>query len=127
MDDLELFGISPTIVGSKEWEELIDKEQEFGPEFILDELLEKRNWSNVEIAWVLKRMMFFYGKKDALLTKAPIDRIMLNLADVLRVFYLLIDYTNPELDDNMRSYISTKLADATWGINSRTRNYLTKL
>lgn len=127
MDDLELFGIPPTIVGNKEWQELLDKENELGPDLLLDELLEKRNWSNVEIVWVLKRMIFYYGKKDSLLSKAPTERIFTNFTDILRVFYLLLDYTNPELDDNTRSYISAKLADATWGINSRTRSYLSKL
>lgn len=126
VEDLDVFNIPSTIVGSREWQELVDRENELGPDSLLDELLEKRNWSNAEITWVLKRMMFFYGKKDALLTKIPIERIFLNLTNILRTYYLLIDYTDPNLDDNMRSYISSKLTDATWGITSRTRDYINK-
>jgi hypothetical protein len=49
------------------------------------------------------------------------------MVDILRAFYVILDISNPELDDNMRSYISTKLGDATWGINLRTREYLVKI
>ncbi len=126
MEDLDIFDIPSTIVGSREWQELINRENEFGSDSLLDELLEKRNWSNAEITWVLKRIMFFYGKKDTLLTKVPIERIFLNLTNILRTYYLLIDYTDPDLDDNMRSYISSKLTEATWGITSRTRDYINK-
>ncbi len=126
MEDLELLGIPSTVVGSKEWKELEEKEYSIGPDALLDELLEKRNWSNTEIAWVLKRMIYFYGRKDALLLKAPPERIFMNLIDVLRSFYLIIDLTNPDLDDNINSYLSSKLADSTWGINTRTRDYLHK-
>lgn len=127
MEDLELFGIPSTVVGGIEWRELEEKEFSIGPDALLDELLEKRKWTNTEIAWVLKRMIYFYGRKDALLLKAPPERIFMNLIDVLRVSYLILDLTNPELDDNISSYISSKLADATWGINNRTRDYLHKL
>lgn len=126
MENLDILGLPSTIVGSKEWKELENREFTIGPDALLDELLEKRKWTNVEIAWVLKRMIFFYGKNDSLLLKAPSERIFLNLVDVLRSFYLLIDLTNPEIDDNMRSYLTSKLADATWGISSRTRDYLHK-
>lgn len=123
---LNILGLPSTVVGSKEWNELENREFAIGPDALLDEILEKRQWTNVEIAWVLKRMIFFYGKKDSLLLKAPPERIFLNLVDILRAFYLLVDLLNPDLDDNMRSYICSKLADATWGINSRTREYLRK-
>lgn len=126
MENLEIFGIPSTIVESREWKEIENREFTIGPDALLDELLEKRMWTNTEITWVLKRMIYFYGKKDSLLLKAPPERIFLNLVDVLRSFYLLIDLTNPEIDDNMRSYLTSKLADATWGINSRTRDYLHK-
>ncbi len=126
MEDLELFGIPSTVVGGREWRELEEKEFSIGPDALLDELLEKRKWTNTEIAWVLKRMIYFYGKKDALLLKAPPERIFMNLVDVLRISYLILDLTNPELDENISSYISSKLADATWGINNRTRDYLHK-
>ncbi|NLB88523.1 MAG: hypothetical protein GX790_04760 [Syntrophomonadaceae bacterium] len=123
---LNILGLPSTVVGSKEWNELENREFTIGPDALLDEILEKRQWTNVEIAWVLKRMIYFYGKKDSLLLKAPPERIFLNLVDILRAFYLLVDLINPDLDDNMRSYICSKLADATWGINSRTREYLQK-
>ena len=126
MEDLELFGIPSTVVGGREWRELEEKEFSIGPDALLDELLEKRKWTNTEIAWVLKRMIYFYCKIDALLLKAQPERIFMNLVDVLRISYLILDLTNPELDENISSYISSKLADATWGINNRTRDYLHK-
>lgn len=123
---LNILGLPSTVVGSKEWNELETREFEIGPEALLDEIIQKRQWTNVEIAWVLKRMIYYYGKKDSLLLKAPPERIFMNFVDVLRAFYLLVDLLNPDIDDNMRSYICNKLGDATWGINSRTREYLNK-
>ncbi|MGI6452013.1 MAG: hypothetical protein ACOX0E_00785 [Syntrophomonadaceae bacterium] len=116
-----------SIVGSQEWEKIEKKEFSMGPDQLLDEILEKKIWSNAEIAWVLKRMIFFYGGKDELLKQAPMERIFSSMVDVLRCFYLVLDGMNPEIDDNMRSYISNKLTDATWGINKRTREYLYKV
>ncbi|HZK43596.1 MAG TPA: hypothetical protein VFC73_04840 [Syntrophomonadaceae bacterium] len=127
MEEPNLIDMSSTIFGNKEWKELEDRELAFGADVLLDELIDKAKWSNTEIAWILRRMIYFYGKKDPLLLKAPPERLFTNMVDVLRTFYLIIDLTNPEIDDNMRSYLTTKLADATWGINSRTREYLHKL
>ncbi|MGI5920279.1 MAG: hypothetical protein ACOX6I_00830 [Syntrophomonadaceae bacterium] len=124
---LELLGVPSTILGSKEWKDLEARENAIGPDQLLTEITQKKLWSNEEIAWVLRRMIFFYGKKDSLLKKAPVERIFMNMVDVLRVFFIIFDKTDPELDENIRSYISTKLVDATWGINSRTRDYLYKL
>lgn len=123
----EMFGIPSTVSGKSEWNDLLSRENEVGPEQLLDEILEKRLWSNAEIAWVLKRMVFFYGKKDNILKKVPIERLFTNITDILRIFYLIIDKEDPELDDNIRAYISNKLADSTWGINQRTREYLEKI
>ncbi len=120
-------GIPPTIFGTKEWQDIEKKENTLGADMLLAEIIEKKIWSNEEILWVMKRLIFFYGKKDNLLKKAPIERLFMNMVDILRAFYVILDISNPELDDNMRSYISTKLADATWGINLRTREYLGKL
>lgn len=105
------------------------EEREFakGPDLLLDELLQQKTWTNVEVLWVIKRMIYFYGRKDDVLKKAPAHRLMMNMNDVLRVFYLIWDKVDPELDDNMRSYLTNKLSDATWGINQRTREYLHKL
>lgn len=130
MDDSTIdlmFGIPSTVIGSKEWKELENRENSIGPEQLLNEIIEKKLWSNTEIIWVLKRMIFFYGKKDNLLKKAPIDRIFMNLVDILRSFFILFDISDPKIDENMRSYICSKLSDATWGISSRTRNYLYKI
>lgn len=121
------FGIPPTVFGTKEWQDIEKKENTLGADMLLAEIIEKRIWSNEEILWVMKRLIFFYGKKDKLLKKAPVERLFMNMVDILRAFYVILDISNPELDDNMRSYISAKLADATWGINLRTREYLEKL
>ncbi|MDD2509712.1 MAG: hypothetical protein PHP26_05360 [Syntrophomonas sp.] len=124
---LEKFGLPPTIFGTKEWQDIERKENTLGADLLLTEIIDKKIWSNEEILWVMKRLIFFYGKKDALLKKAPVERLFTNMVDILRAFYVILDISNPEIDDNMRSYISTKLADATWGVNLRTREYLEKL
>lgn len=126
MED-NIFGIPSTVFGSKEWNDIEKREYELGPEQLLDEILKQKTWSNVEILWVLKRLIYFYGKKDALLKKAPPERLMTNMMDVLRAFYIVFDIGDPELDENLRSYVCTKLADATWGIGSSTREYLYKI
>lgn len=125
--DQELFGIPSTVLGKQEWQELEKRADLVGPDQLLNEILEKRLWSNAEIAWVLKLMVFYYGKKDSLLKKMPVERLFLNMVDVLRTYFLIIDKEDPELDDNVRAYISSKLADSTWGINQRTRGYLEKI
>lgn len=125
--DQDLFGISSTVLGTNEWRELEKKEDLLGPEQLLAEILDKRVWSNVEIIWVIKRLVYFYGKKDSLLKKIPVERLFTNMVDVLRAFFLVFDQQDPDLDDNMRAYISSKLADSTWGINQLTREYLQKV
>lgn len=122
----ELFGIPSTILGKEGWQEIERRENTIGPEQLLNEILSKRLWSNAEIAWVIKRMVYFYGKKDNLLKKTPTDRLFLNMVDILRCFFLVMDKEDPALDDNIRSYISSKIADSTWGINQHTREYLEK-
>ncbi len=119
-----ILGIPSAVFGSKEWVELEKREYEIGPDNLLDEIIKKKLWSNVEILWVLKRLIFFYGKKDAVLKKAPVDRLFTSMTDILRIFYLMIDTLDPEIDENMLSYICNKLTDSTWGINKRTRDYL---
>jgi len=126
MED-NFFGLPSTIVGSQKWRELEAREFQLGPEALLDEIIEKRLWSNEEICWVLKRMIYYYGKKDSVLKMMPIERLFATLVDVLRSFYIIFDSEDPQIDDNMRSYICTKLTDATWGINSRTREYLSRV
>lgn len=122
-----IFNVQANVFGSQEWQEIEKREYLVGPDVLLDELLEKKTLSNAEMMWMLKRLLLFYGKRDELLKKAPPERLMLNMTDILRVLYLLIDHTDPLLDENTRSYISVKLSDSTWGVNRRTREYLYKL
>jgi len=123
----EYFGVHHTIFTSKAWEELQKREYQIGPEALLDEIIEKRLWTNEEIAWVLRRLIYYYGQKNTYLKDAPIERVFLNMVDILRAFFLLFDLLDPDIDDNMRTYICSKLADATWGVNSRTREYVHKI
>lgn len=124
---LEMFGLPRTVVGSEEWEQLTKKENQLGPQGLLEEIIGKKLWSNAEIAWVLKHLVYHFGKKDSLLKKAPPQRLMKSMGDILRSFYLIFDLIDPELEDNTRSYICSKLVDATWGVNERTRSYLEKM
>jgi hypothetical protein len=122
-----LLGLHISITDTEEWKDLETREFAIGPDNLMTEIIEKKLFSNVEIMWILKKMVYFYGKKDALLKVAPPERIMTNMSNIVRAFYILFDLENPAMDDNIRSYISTRLIDATWGINSRTREYLTKI
>lgn len=124
---LKMFGIPQTVVGSNAWQELEKLEFSIGPNALLEKIIEKKLWSNEEIVWIIKRLVYYYGKKDELLKAAPTDRLFTNITDILRSFLLIIDITAPELDDNMRAYICGKLTDSTWGINQRTRVYLEKI
>ena len=33
----------------------VEREEEVGPETLLEEILEKRNWTNSEILWTIRR------------------------------------------------------------------------
>jgi hypothetical protein len=90
-----------------------ERENEMGPDALLTEIIDKRLWSNAEIAWVLRRLIFYFGRKDSYLKEAPIDRIFASMVDILRSFFILFDKMDPDIDDNMRTYICSKLADAT--------------
>lgn len=125
--DEDILGLPETIMGSKEWQEIEARENQIGPDQLLDEILARKIWSNVEIVWIIRRLIFYYGKNDELLKNLPHERIFTNFTSVLRVIFLLIDKTNPDIDENMRSYVSAKLAEATFGISTRTRSYLYKL
>lgn len=121
-----IMGVPSTILESSEWKDMEAREYAIGPDNLMSELIDKKLLSNVEIMWILKRMVFFYGSKDSLLKIVPVERLLTNMNDILRAFYILFDHQDPELDDNLRSYISTKVANSTFGINSRTREYLAK-
>lgn len=123
----DLFSLGHSIFEGPEWAEMEKREFSSGPDALLEELIQQHEWSNAEMMWVLKYMMYHYGRKDSLLKNIPADRLFMNLMDILRVMYILIDHTNPELDLNMRRYLTVKLADATWGLNEHTRNYLLKI
>lgn len=125
--ELERLFLPPTVMGSQDWKELEKRENNIGPEALLQEILDKRSWNNAEILWVLRRLIYYYGKKDELLKRIPVERAFTNFVDILRAFYLVLDGVDPDLDQNMRIYISQKLGDATWGINAQTRDYLHKL
>lgn len=116
--------IPSSVIGTSAWKEIEQRENEIGPDNLLMEIIDKKMWSNVEIVWVLKRLIFYYGKKDELLKRAPIDRLFTSMIDILRSFFILLDKFDPDIDDNLRSYVCSKLTDATWGINTRTRKYL---
>lgn len=122
-----MLGLPRTVIESQAYRQLTEKEYSVGPEKLLDEILEKKVWSNEEMIWVLRRLVYFYGNKDPLLKKAPIERIFLNMSDILRAFYIFLDRESPELDENTRSYMSAKISDATWGLTDSTRIYLEKL
>lgn len=122
-----LTGMQCSITDTNEWKDLEAREYQVGPDNLLAEIMEKRLFSNAEIMWILKRMVFMYGGKDALLKMIPAERMLMNMNDILRAFYLVFDQQDPELDDNIRSYICARLTDATWGISARTREYLYKI
>ena len=123
----DIQGIPCSITDTDEWKDLETREYSIGPDKLLAEIMERKLFSNAEIMWILRRMVFFYGKKDSLLKLSPPERLMTNMNDILRAFYILFDQQNPELDDNIRSYICARLTDATWGISARTREYLYKI
>lgn len=123
----ELLSIDNTVFGSQEWVDLEKKEFSMGPDSLLDEIIAQDKWSNAEMLWVIKKMVYHYGKKDQLIKNVPVERLFSNMVDILRTLYLLLDHFNPELDVNMRKYLSVKLGDSTWGLNSRTREYLYKI
>jgi len=123
----ELFLLGSTVYESEEWENIEKREYSMGADNLLDEIILKDEWSNAEMMWVLKKMIYHYGKKDKLLKLIPDDRMFLNIVDILRILYILLDQFNPELDINMRRYLSVKMTDSTWGLNSRTRGYLYKI
>jgi hypothetical protein len=123
----DIQGIPCSITDTNEWKDLETRENTIGPDRLLEEIIGKKLFTNAEIMWVLRRMVFFYGKKDSLLKLCPPERLLTNMNDILRAFYILFDYENPELDDNIRSYICTRLTDATWGVSDRTREYLYKI
>ncbi|NLV15842.1 MAG: hypothetical protein GXY50_01345 [Syntrophomonadaceae bacterium] len=116
-----------TIIESNDWIEITLRELEIGPEALMEEILEKRVWSNAEILWTVKRFIYYYGRHDETLSNAPPHRVFDNFASMMRAFYMIFDHSNPELDANIRAYISTKMGEATWGINGTTRHYLQKV
>ncbi len=123
----DLLGISISITDTVEYKELETREYKIGPGQLLNEILAQRMFSNAEIMWILRRMVYFYGSKDNLLKMSPPERLMANMNDILRAFYILFDLESPDMDDNIRSYVSARLTDATWGISERTREYLYKI
>jgi len=116
-----------TILESREWQEMMEREKEVGPEGLLAEILEKRVWNNVEILWTIRRLIYYYALHDNILMKVPPERLFDNFVSLMRGFYMIFDQINPPLDDNIRAYISAKISEATWGISPGTRSYLAKV
>ncbi len=116
-----------TVMGTRAFQDITELEYKIGVEPLLEEILGKKVWSNAEMIWVLRQIMMYYGRNDELLKKAPPERIFLNMVDIIRAFYMLLDNSDPDLDENMRSYMSAKIGDATWGITGNTRIYLEKM
>ena len=123
----DLLGVPISIIDTDEYKELEKREFSIGADQLMDEILAGRLFTNAEIMWVLRRMVYFYGRRDALLKVAPPERLLMNMNNLLRAFYILFDLESPEMDDNIRSYISARLTDATWGASKRTREYLYKI
>lgn len=116
-----------TVFESDGFRKLLDREYAIGAGVLMEEILDKKLWSNEEILWIIKQMVYYYGGNDNTLKKAPTERIFQNMNSLLRALYLFVDRQIPDLDDNTRSYISAKLGDATWGITDKTRIYLQKM
>lgn len=131
MDELRLGNVMAArtlaITDTPAWKEIRDQENLIGPEALLETLLDKKVLSEVEMLWMVRNMMSYYGKEDALLKKAPVRRLLMNTNELLRIIFLLLDRPQGELEINMCSYLSAKLQQATWGINQNTRRYLEKI
>jgi len=123
----DLLGIPISIIDTDEYKDLEKREFSIGADQLMDEILAKRLFTNAEIMWVVRRMVYLYGRRDALLKVTPPERLLMNMNNLLRAFYILFDLESPEMDDNIRSYISARLTDATWGSSKRTREYLYKI
>lgn len=123
----DLLGLPISITDTEEYKDLQAREYQIGADQLLSEILTKRIFNNAEIMWILRRMVYFYGGKDSLLKNASAERLMINMNDILRAFYIVFDLLSPEMEDNIRSYVSSRLTDATWGISARTREYLYKI
>ncbi len=117
----------PAHTDTPAWKEIQNKENQVGSETLLEELLDKKILNDVEMLWIVRHMMGYYGKEDSLLKKAPARRLMANTNELLRIIFLLLDRPKGEIEPNMRSYLSAKLQQATWGINQNTRRYLGKM
>jgi len=122
-----IFWKNTTLYESKEWKIIEDRENDLGFEKLYEEIMEKKIWSNAEIMWIIRKMIGFYGQNDSFLKAVPQERLLLNMTNLLKVFYIIIDQQNPDIDNNLRSFISGKLLEATWGINPETKKYLDKM
>lgn len=122
-----MLGLPRTVEESQEYRRLLEHEDSIGTDKLMAEILEKKVWKNEEMIWMLRRLIYWYGRSDALLKKTPVDRLFANMCDILRAFHVFLDRENPDIDENTRSYMSAKLGDAMWGITDNTRIYLEKL
>lgn len=118
--------IGMTLFESPDYRNILAREDEIGADQLFEELIQESILTNPQMMWLLKYMLYHYGGKDKALLAAPPERLLENMGNLLRVNYLLIDSLNPELDENTRLYISTKLKQSTWGLSTNIRQYLNR-
>ena len=109
------------------WQEIVKRENTCGAQNLLEELLEQPMLSVIEMLWVARTMLTYYGKKNSILCKTPNERLLKNTSSLLRILVLLLDLKGETPDENMRAYMTVKLRDACWGLIPPSRKYLDKL
>ena len=115
---------APTLMETPEWKAMVKRENTAGPEPLLAELLEQPILSVIEMLWITRTMLTYYGKKNSRLKKVPAERLLKNTSSLLRILVLLLDLKGEIPDENMRAYITVRLRDACWGLTEPTRKYL---
>lgn len=118
--------IGMTVFESPEYRSILAREEEIGADQLFEEMMQESMLTNPQLMWLSKYMLYYYGSKDKALLAAPPERLLENMGNLLRINYLLVDHLNPQLDENTRLYISTKLKQATWGLSSNIRQYLNR-
>jgi hypothetical protein len=114
-----------TLTETREWQDLLAQENQLSPETLLNQLLQRRVLTTVEMMWVVKAMLRAYGQKHSVFHRVPGERLSRTVSSLLRIMFLLLDNQN-EPDDNLRAYITAKLREACWGLTDPTAAYLKK-
>ena len=118
---------APTLMETPEWQEINNRENILGRDTLLAELLDQPMMTTIEMLWVTRAMLTYYGKKNQLMQKIPLERLQKNISNLLRILVLLLDLRGEVPDENMRAYMTVKLRDACWGLIDPTRKYLEQL